>query len=82
LDSATDDGLFFSIRDAICDGDYPIYEVDGNLMQADTLHLSDAGSLFVANKLVAFLRQKGLIGPVETHRPGDRESAQQALAFP
>jgi hypothetical protein len=59
LEQAVPPERFFSVRAALCDGDQPIFASGGHLLQADTLHLSDYGSVFVARKLVDWLRLTG-----------------------
>ena len=50
---------FFSMKRVLCTDGQPLYEVDGRLMQFDTLHLTQPGSVLVAEKLAEWLRDNG-----------------------
>lgn len=54
LDSAAP-RRFFSVKARMCADGIPVFERSGKLLQADGLHLSQAGSLFVAEALAPWL---------------------------
>ena len=63
LDELVPKSRFFSMKNILCRDGYPIYSINGSVAQADTLHLTDAGAVFVAEKLKSWLLENDHLHP-------------------
>lgn len=63
LDELVPKDRFFSMKNILCRDGYPLYSINGSIMQADTLHLTDAGAIFVSERLKAWLVENDHLHP-------------------
>jgi peptidoglycan/LPS O-acetylase OafA/YrhL len=63
LDKLVPENHFFSMHNILCKNGYPMYSINGSILQVDTLHLTDAGAMFVSEKLKSWLLKNDHLHP-------------------
>lgn len=61
LDKLVDKDRFFKIKSVLCNNGYPVFEVGGELIHKDHVHLNGHGSRYLARQFLPWLEARGLL---------------------